>query len=1786
MTSLQQQLSSIRAQSTQELNLKAQKVAHSKSLIFPPAEAASQSLFDIHQICVRGFKELCRLDSRFDAFAGTLFSEQSLDIERTQMSEDANEKLDKTLEGFLGLLGSRLQLRDAQCAVEWLVRRFRVHEYNSQALILSFLPHHDTNIFAVMLQLIPASKLPAVFDFMRPYISARVTFKRPILIREASRRPTLLKVLNQYVLSVSREGHETENLIGFWVDVSIQALNGLLDKARSGRQNVQRDRQNETLLEVTSVLQSGLELQDAPEVTLGCYTLAVFVARKAAIDDQWLESLLVSIAKSFLVADPSACLLCLAALSEERSERRNKLPRPVIHWAANRLPELANLIEAIGSRLSVNRLAFGIALGFLEYPEPYLDQDKIDYIEVVVERGLLTKSKTKSLISRVIKSRRDSLYDLLQRLARSRAVGEIFRTVVAALDDPHSVLPSEVLAELGDQNQALQRTIEPPAVHDVDSVFPSTALEFENLHVTDASFFTHDSEDSFNTLQTALTTVATSKKGETDVRTLGSFQKLGHQTYATFIIRVWCSSASSLIARQSAICSGRHLLRNIKTAGVGVRALTPFFLCALLDADRRTRQTAADCLLDSLAICREDEAVRTKPRPAETLGMEIDLPPLSDLKAFLKAFSSHLDSCVIDGTAATNVINRLLAGRSDQLHIPDASSSKDLKAAVRASISNLIAGCAVQSHLLAIQLRLFPMLPPSLKSGPSYQHRYIHPSFREWIQLGCDVAEKRATAESLRLAEANELFFNLLRPKDADSGAILLDIIDRGLYGQRGDLEEPTFQALVRLYRKIDAPAPLLQSLLKVALDEGAESSADSHRANARGAFLTIHASTATLGTLLSMLDADDQFPDRPTPAKRRRMSKTNGTRPQLDGAALQRDLDKRTLILEKVENSNSHSPELLGGLFHALAELMRVENATETKLDYLTQLIVRALHTIIQHLTTDEGSEDTKTYQTSVRMDTLIECLRQNSSRGTQNDILALISRLATWNPELVLHSVMPIFTFIGKNSVRQGDDYTSHVVGRTIETVIPPLATSLRKSKKSIVTALSEVLQSFTAAHEHIPSHRRLPLFGSLVRQLGPGDSLFAIIVMLVDRQGTESSTMAFLSDLLGLFDTEAEMSTFSRCLDVLLDVHAPNAFVSRRSFSETVFNTKEKNADQLQEAIFNVLSTLVKLLQRPNFRSRVARLFRQPRDSSNVQASPQALYSQLLSRSINLIQVLKQKSSDLQADARHALTSVMKLVPVAEMLPSIADILSTASDEIKITALRALEEQIQTVSQSDSAAVDALLDFVPQLSEVLKETHEVYLKQMSISCIDQIAEKFGKRNTGVISIAAQTLAGEAALGHLDISLQIVALLTLASLVDVLREEFVPLIPRVLQQAYPILDMSAGQERYGELRSALFAVINAIVECLPQMLSETDLDKALKLCHKSAAGTPIDDDTTQRQQFHRLAVHRLPAGACFSAASRNLTHAIETGLYAFPEHLGWVLALVQQHSKRVIREHATTIFRIVTEAWTVRRLQATTAVFGKLYDSDAIDRAQEMANDIAMAAINKLNDDTLRPHFISIVEWGSGSNFPGDQISRLCDATSLFSFLKVLNDKLRGLVTSYSGYYLQLARDVLSSIQPTTPSSTLALQTVLDAVASSFAGDESDYWQDPQHFEALMSPLLLQVPHFAQDEQASLGAHVFPAIRDFVSAAYSSDKRTQVNAEVLKLLRHDDPRVRLAAVQCQRELLDQVGEEWVTLVSQMLPFINEVQEDDDEDVESATREWIKDLEAGLGESMTAMLQ
>lgn len=93
-------------------------------------------------------------------------------------------------------------------------------------------------------------------------------------------------------------------------------------------------------------------------------------------------------------------------------------------------------------------------------------------------------------------------------------------------------------------------------------------------------------------------------------------------------------------------------------------------------------------------------------------------------------------------------------------------------------------------------------------------------------------------------------------------------------------------------------------------------------------------------------------------------------------------------------------------------------------------------------------------------------------------------------------------------------------------MESVIPRLVKSLRKQDENSITGTMELLYSFVAAFEHIPSPRRLGLFKSLADKLGTTEFLFVLLVLLLDKYPDDAIVRSFGADLIGAYDALTQL------------------------------------------------------------------------------------------------------------------------------------------------------------------------------------------------------------------------------------------------------------------------------------------------------------------------------------------------------------------------------------------------------------------------------------------------------------------------------------------------------------------------------------------------------------------------------------------------------------------------------------------------------------------------------------
>jgi U3 small nucleolar RNA-associated protein 10 len=1750
-TALQQQLAAISAKSTDQLNLKAQKQRHAKSLLFEPREAASQSFDTLFQICGEGFDDLCALDGRYRGFATNLFAPSSVEVERETLNKKENDDLNKIVDQFLGLICGRLLLRPALKCVEWLIRRWKALEHNVETLLLAFLPYHGHDVFPTLMSILPA-QLPPTFGFLRPYVAALQSPPRHAVVAAAVSNPVFTTQLSGFVLNSAKRRHHSSALIGFWASVTAQAVNGMLDAAQSGRPAVRTQKIEDVLLRVLPVLQDALSVKDVAELYMASCMIMTILATKAHLDDRVLDAMMEAVSGAWMNETLEDGLLCLSVLAEEKNllEQPTAVTKSIMGNA-----EAVSTLNRLGERHRTGKLILETILAVTKSKQQIedptllwtlsenaaLDHHHYEVLSRELLAGLNDNSSTQ-----LSKNKQRAL---LQHLSATPAISPYVQAAAK-----HA---GKDIKQLG------LNLVEPPQPEAMVIDEPSP-MESDEKPVVDFAQITRDLPK-LSTTSEPLSFVAPALANDKVQAFVDAFQSTAqdqaifdqllqlpalHQKEAsarpefiTALAATWTTSKSA-VTRSKALTVATETVSKSKT--LDFQELVPYVLAALGDVNQTVRQSAARLVL---AICGNfTNGAKTIWCKDSIYGKQSanvhHLTSADAGKLFSEIISPVLEDCILDPTFLAR-------------HVAEQLNESDIKSATRSSICSSIASHAVATGNSEVKLGLLTLVARLGKVASQARKESIVPYAKDQIKKSVDGPVEQALARCLSHRTTDEI-------------DMLQEIAQHGKHG----FASMAFKRLRELFSNIKPQSQF--SVADFLVEQGVVPDSDvsedenSRSASAQEAIREAPLNGDVLAHLLDTLPTPATLQDQERPSKRRRTSKSNTDEPKnVDRAQLDIALRKLTLTLELVEGvtNSKHAepmPQILKGLFHLLSEVHRWRLLADSDLVYVQSLLLGDLLSTVNGL---EVSSAKQLDRSVLRTDLIVEALRSTNSPQVHNTALLLISRLATLAPETVLHSVMPLFTFMSTNTLRQADQYASHVVNMTVESIVPPLAASLKKGGRDLIQGASELLLSFTAAWEHMPLHRRLATFKHLVQTLGEGEALFAVVAMLVERYRQDNTLPAFVKELCNACKVDTQLMAVRQYLNLLQEACKP-----RRPVADAILGFGDKNPEQVKESIVVLFDGLPIVLANPGLRRRIAT---EMQKSDEAAEEVRKVYGDILERIVSFSSIRPGKGGvDVQdpriaAANERALEALLGLMPTEEFIEASAGLMQTGSEAVRTRVFTSLTERVGSAKQSNMALRSVFIDALPNCTAFLVGSQPISVRRAAIECVDGIAEKYGKLDRAAVADAAEVVAGDAALGTAEGGLRVTSLLCLSSMVESLAEDMLGLTPVVLDKALGFLEGSDAKE-VSEMRDAVFTFLNALLDTLPFTLSATYLDRAIVAAAKSVQ---TDGERVWAvQQFSTLAAKKIAFPELTTSLSRVWETVAQTGADAVLLGVEMLQQGIKTHTKAMVTRHAATLFPTMLKAFDLRR------VLSEDEGNDAFSLVGETAMDMTL----KLNDTTFRPFFLRLVSWAAEELPKSDNVGRTLRGVALYDFAHRLFGQLGGLVTSYSGVVLENVVAVLEAADSASQEGRELLAHALRAMQSSFSHDQDDFWSAPQHFDAIRTPLV----NLLASSTALSATSIIPAITSFADAVSASqDNLKTLNTSIMALLKHEDDSVRLAAVQCERAVTQHLAFDWLNLLPEMLPVISELLEDDNEEVERECLAWVREIEGVTGESLEGML-
>lgn len=1283
-----------------------------------------------------------------------------------------------------------------------------------------------------------------------------------------------------------------------------EAVGGMLEKSRSGRQGVQMQNEQDVILRLLPTLNEGLAMEKVPELRIGCYMLLSTMASKSRLEDKLLNVMMEAVVLGWTSSTFIPGLVCISILAQHRAAKQitKRLTKELL-----KVPGLSDLLIEISQQRRIDKLANGLCLTLINRLSKNGDASVLSIVEPVVKNGLLNEAQTTVIVKSLLLaayqlddsvdtdgSARNHLAKSLTSLAE--LPGNTGLIVRGAMDDtsvdmdelelrlqavirPKDLLapaPEDSVMQDADQNDSTQK-----------SAFESLFSALPTRTVDETSFLCHSKSHIYHQLcQAFLVSVARTEDIEQfeNAPILQRDDAVTATLHFSFFMRVW-SSPYPVLARVAALQAVTRRLRSVENFTVDFQALIPYAVVALGDSSSKVRGAAADLIvaMDKLYPVDGDlKKHQTKMRQWAVEDLygkgkerkEIHWLSTDHAVRFLRdILIPTLEECVLDKGHVDSVLENTLNSPKSSSETPKRNDLVRLSQTLRASILSFLGSNVTYTPLYLVKMRLLGGLNRVRGVASTTRTKVLLPELQRWATLRHSDALHHCKDAQIDIEEFDNQAVTIVVANDAEGLDYLARICSSEIAADRPTLLAAAFRRIHKMWPSLkgDLQIKTAQFLLDVSQAPAGESGGGSiAQGEAMDLLRTVPLSTDILLSFLNQLPTAAKLTDKPPATKRRRTSHGEVARASLhDSKQLTSAIQKVTFVLQLIDSSNpKEHPALVAGLFNMLAELQHFKIQVGSELGYLQGLVLSSLLAVMGAYKTDRNF---KLNRTAVRADLLVDCVQKTTSPQVQNAALLMIASLSETAPELVLHSVMPIFTFMGSSVLRQNDDYSAHVISQTIDKVIPPLIASLRKEKGSPVTGAAELLLSFVAAYEHVPAHRRKGLFSSLVRTLGPEDFLFALLAMLADKYGVTDDIKTFTVDLSGAFSVDIQLQTVSKYLDLVSDVLKP-----KPTISSMLLSTSDSTVKDLNRVALSQLILLPHLLSQRKLIDQVGKLLeRDDMDSSRIRD----LYSALLENVLGFADTVKDDKR-IHSACGDVLESLLGLLSTSEFVKAVDSLLDRPNDDLRRKVLRSLEVRIDQENQSNAQSRLAMLNFLPQLTAVIRESSDILYKHTAVACVDKISEKYGKKDLEAVTSAAQTIASEHCLGQEDARLRVMALLCLASLVEILREAIVPVLPVAITKALEYIEESLVEDEENlKLHNAAYAFISALVHRLPYMISGAYLEKLLLISYDSAE-TELDEESDEsRMQCLQLAAKQVDAKSMFGALAHSWNNAAQSG-------------------------------------------------------------------------------------------------------------------------------------------------------------------------------------------------------------------------------------------------------------------------------------------------------------------
>lgn len=1841
MSSLSQQLGAISEKSgSVVLDRKTRAKVHSKSLIFDPKVASTQDFDLLHSIGVEGLDQLCEVDSRFEKFRMTLFLDTSITFDRNVQQQDTLVQLQKTIDGFLILVAPYYQLTPSIKAVEWLVRRFSANIHNAEMLLLTSLPYYKYPVFVKMMNVIPKPQFPPIFQWLQGYKDMAKSPPMASILKGFYNDFELVKLYSFFFMDQIKNNTLYKDQLMFYLSISVQVLVAM-----------SKDTSKITELHLPLYLETVGKLllpypKLASDLRLTAYSIVSVLSSIIPLSSDVIVSLTLSILQSpgVLETGVKQTIIVLGQLW-------NSIPigtPPQLLSCFDHLP----VSVLVNDNLVMSIIEEGFNLNtFLTYYFIYkLSDAKITSIFTCIDLSVSYSVLAHACFEAVNndqESTRDNVIYVLTSLLKSDAnlfskclhsykqdwkVSDLEMTLMTTLDNNEDN-DGDIELEQEDEDED----------EDAKDLDQDVSDDLQQLKTKCPSFFTSNSTQEFNSLSKSLIKclrqATTLKKLKATISQFCKTVLPSAECSFSFLLRLSLTQSFPLASRIQALTLLRTRITNINKSDhkVDTYLLLPIVLLGLYDNNKSIRQL----YLDLLALIKKNtiELHDGNKRPSCTLFMEDaiygDIPKAKraiispkDGLHILKSLNDDLDDVIVDKERIHGVLKQMFT----------LNKSNQKKFGQLLVKSFILKQWALSYLPLCLKHRAWVIIGNSNNSDDKAFFTegdvfgYINKR-NDWIQ------------ESIQLnidfeVEVEKALVNLLGGPMCSTSDIKLAIKEVdwiiSALTEPTSLQQAVSSKIIDIFgsiASIELQAKIYNKLIDLLTNEDIEVNFDP--------YLVLQSLPLTFALIIQVLQSvqiASQVPEQGVAKRRRRSSsqtRQNMARTDISNMA-SGHLKKLTTVLDLLgynlhHNSNDMAnPDLLTELFKILTDLDHLGSVGRLPILYAQESLASCMLVAIKTMKLLENdNKDWEFDSNSIRADLIVNSIRNSQSPQAQNRLLLVIAELASLAPEIILHSVMPIFTFMGAHTIRQDDEFSNSALQETVSRVIPALANN---GTTNINDDIEFLLASFVAALQHIPRHRRTKLFGSLVKTLTVEQSLH-VILFLVGTQYSHKTNEGKSIDSTSLIEFSTSL------LKSLSPTDQLNGIVKLFSLWEKIpTETVEKGSEQYDS-----------LVKRPIFGASIVSMTQDELLSLKVNL---LLYINELIKpndTVHDISLLKLKigiillDDDIEEGQKRELlksfnastsfvlsnidsftntyknpvilnklylllSDFLDILPISSFIDSIIDSLDcqliTDKVSIKVAKNFALlanqkfDQELNTETVTSDIRDTIVNRLIPILINGLNKNLDLELQQAYLDTYATIIQKLSNIEAGVFdrtkslidSLAIVT--SDKCLLSSQPELIISSVSVLTNIINVLGVKCIGYFPKIIKPSLDIWSQTSvtpeddtnddGEDVNVLVQTAILLLFSSIIKKLPAFIT-TNFDDILLAIIKSEL---VEPET--RSNILDIVVEHMD----YSQVLKTLITIWTNDKVFTDDSIDNLMLYLEGLEKTIdgIDKKAATTNSTLFMKWLIKSFEFRNYCDeNEKFNINAIYRFESSFHKCGIKFVMKLNDKSFRPLFASLSRWaisGEGSNIKGNN-SEIIRLLAFFRFFNKLQEELKSIITSYYSYVLEGVTNVLIRFQNNQLNDITLRRLVLISLTSSFKYDQDDYWTQELRFEMIYRPLIDQLTNI----EDSIGKYLVKTISAFSANVSSEEYNTKILNELIKFISNDTElatsSTKTWCVRVLKTLFQKFGEQWLSHLPTLVPYIAELLEDDDEQVELEVRRGlVKVIEKVLGEPLDRYLE